>query len=561
MPGKRDKYQRDSHVLAGNRDSVANPHNPHNPQDTSSASGGRARHGSSFAARFGRVILAHGIAAIPSALYHYQGKMKLKIQHVWFVSYILAHKWDEDLPYPSLKKMNRSTGVDLRYLQRIRGELCGAGYLVVGTRQREERGQDTNTYDFSGLFEWLENLIVGDASAPNSIREEGPAPDLAELAELDSSFVARYGRIIIRRGVAAVPRAIFTHHGALGLTLQQVWFTTYIFSFQWDTVLPYPSLEKMAEQTGYSRTHLHEIKASLVEKGYLRLIPRTNAQGGRDSNAYDFSGLLDAIRAQLQPQAQRPKAESGPTASTTSLNEIPDLRRVRKTSQRGATSLQQDKPSIPGMQDIQNIPGIPGGQGRTRGGGAERTWGGGQEAIYRGGREPIWEGGPRRIGGGGLEGTGGDGAKETGAGGLRATASVYHDSPRGVVHRRHKEEADNIESETDDSNQISPSKNVSITNGSPDSDTRPPYSAYIAQVISDFSDELHNAEHTVSNVTQALRLWQTSDLGEQEFVSLLYEAKTLTRKYQTRPHWDAMGNKMAYYFKVLKDLATRTRSD
>src|SRR5437016_4556221 len=31
------------------------------------------RPGSSFEARFGRVILQHGIAAIPSALFHYQG--------------------------------------------------------------------------------------------------------------------------------------------------------------------------------------------------------------------------------------------------------------------------------------------------------------------------------------------------------------------------------------------------------------------------------------------------------------------------------------------------------
>src|SRR5690348_11536751 len=116
----------------------------------------RPRAGSSFAARFGRVILQHGIAAIPSALYHYQGRMKLKIQHVWFVSYILSHKWDEDLPYPSLKKMSRAANIDLRYLQRIRSELCGAGYLEVGTRHSEGRGQETNTYDFSGLFERLE---------------------------------------------------------------------------------------------------------------------------------------------------------------------------------------------------------------------------------------------------------------------------------------------------------------------------------------------------------------------------------------------------------------------
>ena len=81
---------------------------------------------------------------------------------------------------------------------------------------------------------------------------------------MDPSFVARYGRVITRRGVAAVPRAIFTHQAELTLTPQQVWFITYIFSFQWDTALPYPSIRKMSSITGYSSVQLHTIKAELV---------------------------------------------------------------------------------------------------------------------------------------------------------------------------------------------------------------------------------------------------------------------------------------------------------
>lgn len=548
MPGKRGEFttERLASPDRSSRDAKAR-RAPALPPEATTLPPSRARAGSSFAARFGRVILAHGIAAIPSALYHYQGRMKLKIQHIWFVSYILSHKWDEDLPYPSLKKMNRSTNIDLRYLQRIRGELCGADYLEVGARHREERGQDTNTYDFSGLFDRLEKLIVADASGVgsgvNPIREEGPAPDLVELAEIDSSFVARYGRIIMRRGVAAVPRAIFTHHAALGLTLQQVWFTTYIFSFQWDTALPYPSLEKMAEQTGYSRTHLHEIKANLVERGFLRLIPRVNAQGGRDSNAYDFSGLLDAIRAQLQPptqvQPQRSKAESNPAARGTASGEIPDLRRVRKSTQHETAALQAHG----------------GGGLRTTGeDGSDSTWGGGQESTPRGGGRSTREGGLKRTDRGGQEGTEGDGAGNTGAGGRQSTSSVYHESPRGAVHTRHKEETDNIEPEKDDSNHISASINVPIESDNSVTQPRPIYSPYVAQVVSDFSDELRDSEHMVSNVTQALRLWQLSGLDEQEFIGLLYEAKTLTRKYQGKNGLRGIENKMAYFFRVLRGL-------
>ncbi len=55
----------------------------------------------SWAARYGGLILRDGIAAVPTALYYYQGALALSAQEVWFTSYILAHKWDSDLPYPT----------------------------------------------------------------------------------------------------------------------------------------------------------------------------------------------------------------------------------------------------------------------------------------------------------------------------------------------------------------------------------------------------------------------------------------------------------------------------
>src|SRR3954454_15085734 len=172
------------------------------------------RYGSSFEARFGRVILQHGIAAIPSAIFHYQGEIGLKAQHVWFIAYILSHKWDEDLPYPSLSNMARCAGVTLRNIQFIKSDLCRAGMLAVTERYNGKGGRDSNAYDFSGLFAHLEELISEEADEPNRIGADVPTTDTvasANSTELDSSFVARFGRVIARRGVAAVPRAIFTH--------------------------------------------------------------------------------------------------------------------------------------------------------------------------------------------------------------------------------------------------------------------------------------------------------------------------------------------------------------
>src|SRR6476661_1844908 len=83
----------------------------------------------SWAARYGQAILRDGIAAIPSALYRYQGALDLSAQEIWLISAILAHKWDADLPYPSLKRLAERSGIDLRWLKRLRAGLCAKGLL------------------------------------------------------------------------------------------------------------------------------------------------------------------------------------------------------------------------------------------------------------------------------------------------------------------------------------------------------------------------------------------------------------------------------------------------
>jgi AraC-like DNA-binding protein len=515
------------------------------------------------------VILQDGIAAIPSALVHYQGALELSAQQVWFVSYILAHKWDEDLPYPSLKAMSRRVGMSLSQLQRIKNSLCHMGMLAVYPRFGDNQGQATNAYDFSGLFDRLEQLIMQDAPLPNGIRlEQETPPDMAELGEVDPSFVARYGRVITRRGVAAVPRAIFTHQAELKLTPQQVWFITYIFSHQWDTALPYPSLRKMASLTGYSSVQLHTIKAELVEVGYLRLVHRSNDTGGQDTNAYDFSGLLDAIRAMLQPESAT-KSDHGSTwedDAKTQVERPQPRRRGRKVHTnghepgsiklpaRGSVQLTRgDRTELPDPGSIQAAGGGSiefTGRGRTQlpaGDGAELSARGGSQ-LAGGDSTEFTEPGRNRLAKGGR-------ANWPKAGKRRHVGGTSAAYVRGIARDVHEVESEHVEAvnKIDDSNHIAPVRKTK-TNGN--DTTPPPYSPYIASVISDFSLELNDPTHIISNVTQALRIWQTSQMNEEEFTQLLYEAKRLTRTYQGKNGLAGIGNKMAYFFKVVRDLCS-----
>ncbi len=123
-------------------------------------------------------------------------------------------------------------------------------------------------------------------------------------------FAQRFGPTILQGGITPVPSTLYRYQGALGLTAQEVWFVGYILMYKWDAALPYPSLIRMAEDTGMSRRNLQRIKDSLVDKGALVLIPRHTAEGRQDSNAYDFGPLFAQLEYCIQEWG--PKAEYRP---------------------------------------------------------------------------------------------------------------------------------------------------------------------------------------------------------------------------------------------------------
>lgn len=135
-----------------------------------------------FLSRFGSVILSGGIAAIPKALYMYSAELGLIPQEVWFVGYILAHRWTAELPFPSLRKMSTHTGVSPQMLHRYKNSLIEKGYLEITPRVRPSGGRSSNYYDFSGLFEQLEVLLLRDnGGRPEDLEGEddegGLSPD------------------------------------------------------------------------------------------------------------------------------------------------------------------------------------------------------------------------------------------------------------------------------------------------------------------------------------------------------------------------------------------------
>lgn len=71
----------------------------------------------------------------------------------------------------------------------------------------------------------------------------------------------------------------------------------------------------------------------------------------------------------------------------------------------------------------------------------------------------------------------------------------------------------------------------------------------LVTLIADFSREMGDTKHLGANITQAHRIFAESGLAIDTFFDVLYEARLRTRKT------NGVGNRMAYFFIVLRDLA------
>jgi hypothetical protein len=143
----------------------------------------------SFDARYGRLIRKAGIGTVPFALFFYQGELDLTPQEVWLVAYVLAYRWTSDLPFPAIREIGRRSGVGPNALNKYKKRLEEKGFLQVVRRTRADGGNASLGWDFSVLFERLDQLIVRDIALWTQRNPQFLEEDLAEYAQLAQSAV------------------------------------------------------------------------------------------------------------------------------------------------------------------------------------------------------------------------------------------------------------------------------------------------------------------------------------------------------------------------------------
>jgi len=143
-------------------------------------------------------------------------------------------------------------------------------------------------------------MTVSTSTAPNADDEQ------------DRKFEARYGKLLVSRGIATFPSLLLRWQEALGLEDRHVVFIVAIFSFyieagNWPSV----SVDAMSKWRGVSSESIDKMIGELEARGYL-VRPGRDARHG-NSYFYDLSGLLEALRvvAKVEEQDREERVRSG----------------------------------------------------------------------------------------------------------------------------------------------------------------------------------------------------------------------------------------------------------
>lgn len=112
----------------------------------------------------------------------------------------------------------------------------------------------------------------------------------------------KWGKPLIKAGWTLIPNQLLERQAALGLDSIDVNILLHIMRYWWEADrLPYPSKATLAKCIKAHPRTVQRRLAKLEAVGFIKRIRRDHPERGRQSNAYDFAGLIK----QLVPMAEQ----------------------------------------------------------------------------------------------------------------------------------------------------------------------------------------------------------------------------------------------------------------
>jgi len=117
----------------------------------------------------------------------------------------------------------------------------------------------------------------------------------------------KWGKDVMAIGFAIIPSLLIRAQRRLGLNPTQLAVLIQLIDYWWEQArLPYPSKNALSERLGLSPRQLQRHIAELEKAGFVTRIERRAAHNGKQSNAYDFSGLVKKLK-KLEPEFREAK--------------------------------------------------------------------------------------------------------------------------------------------------------------------------------------------------------------------------------------------------------------
>ena len=138
-----------------------------------------------------------------------------------------------------------------------------------------------------------------DKAAAENVMQLHPAKKRGQALE------KKWGKHVIALGFCSVPSLLLRAQHRLGLSPTLLAVLLQLCDFWWDRERkPYPSKAVLAERLGLSRRQVQRHIAALEAAGLLQRVERRAAHGGKSTNAYDLSGLVDRLK-KLEPEFRK----------------------------------------------------------------------------------------------------------------------------------------------------------------------------------------------------------------------------------------------------------------
>lgn len=140
--------------------------------------------------------------------------------------------------------------------------------------------------------------MMDEAAAGNVIPISGRTRASAKTRESEK----KWGKKVMTLGFCVLPSLLLRAQQRLGLNPTQLAVLLQLCDFWWDSDRkPYPGKRALAQRLGLSPRQVQRHIAALETAGLVQRVERRAAHGGKQTNIYDLSGLVDRLKA-LEPE-------------------------------------------------------------------------------------------------------------------------------------------------------------------------------------------------------------------------------------------------------------------